>query len=256
MGKVIVIANQKGGVGKTTTAINTCSYMALQKKKVLLIDMDPQSNATSGVGLSNDEIKYGIYEALVGLREVEDVIKETNIENFFIIPSTINLAGAQVELLEMDNKEFALKKVIDKIKDKFDFILIDTPPSLGILTLNGLVAADSVLIPLQCEYYAMEGLSQLLNTIKLVTKRLNNELTIEGIVLTMYDSRTNLSSQVVADVTRALKDLVFNTIIPRNVKLSESPSFGKPINLYEPHSTGAKSYLEFTKELLRKNETE
>ncbi len=252
MSKVIVVANQKGGVGKTTTAINTCSYLTLSGKKILLVDMDPQSNATSGVGL---EVQEGIYEAFVGVKDISEVIIPTPIKNLDIVPSTISLAGAQVELLEVENKEYVLKNLIDKIRDKYDFIIIDTPPSLGLLTLNGLTAADSVLIPLQCEYYAMEGLTQLLNTIKLVNNKLNNKLEVEGILLTMYDSRTNLSAQVVADVTNTLKNMVFNTIIPRNVKLSESPSFGKPINLYDAGSTGAKSYLEFTKELINKNET-
>lgn len=251
MGKVIVIANQKGGVGKTTTAINLSSFLASFGKKVLIIDVDPQANATSGLGFDKKELPESIYNCLIGEKSPTEVMVKTKIENLYIIPSNIHLAGAQVEMIEMENREFRLRKVIQILKDKFDFVIIDTPPSLGILTLNGLVAADTVLIPLQCEYYAIEGLSQLLNTIKIVKKRLNPRLEIEGILLTMYDSRTNLSSQVVSDVTNYFKDKVFKTIIPRNVKLSEAPSYGMPINLYQPDSTGASSYREFSKEILK-----
>ena len=250
MGKVIVVANQKGGVGKTTTAINLSSFLASFGKKVLIIDVDPQANATSGLGFDKKTLSKSIYNCLIEDTSPIEVLFETKIKNLYIIPSNIHLAGAQVEMIEMEQREFRLKKIVDVLKNRFDFIIIDTPPSLGILTLNGLVAADTVLIPLQCEYYAMEGLSQLLNTIKIVKKRLNPKLEIEGILLTMYDSRTNLSSQVVSDVTNYFKDKVFKTIIPRNVKLSEAPSYGMPINLYQPDSTGASSYKEFSKEIL------
>ncbi len=250
MGKVIVIANQKGGVGKTTTAINLSSYLALFGKKVLLIDIDPQANATSGLGIEKVSIKKSIYNCLIETVSIKNVLLETKIKNLYIVPSDMNLAGAQVEMNHIEKREQLLRKVVDEVRTEFDFIIIDAPPSLGILTLNGLVAADSILIPLQCEYYAMEGLSQLLKTVKLVKNRLNPALDIEGILFTMYDSRTNLSSQVVADVTAHFKDKVFKTIIPRNVKLSEAPSFGVPINLYMPDSTGASSYNEFAKEII------
>ena len=251
MGKVIVVANQKGGVGKTTTAINLASFLASFGKRVLLIDIDPQANATSGLGIEKKEVSKSIYDCIINHSSPDEVLFESKVKNLYILPSNIHLAGAQIEMIEMQDREFKLKKIVDVIKEKFDFIIIDTPPSLGILTLNGLVAADTVLIPLQCEYYAMEGLSQLLNTIKLVKRRLNFKLEIEGILLTMYDSRTNLSSQVVSDVTNYFKDKVFKTIIPRSVKLSEAPSFGVPINLYQPDSTGASSYREFSQEILR-----
>lgn len=251
MSKVIVIANQKGGVGKTTTTINLASFIASQNYKTLIIDMDPQANTTSGFGIEKKEIKYSIYECLINQIEPADTILRTKLDNLSILPAHINLVGAQVELVEMENNEYVLKNILDKIKDNFQFIIIDTPPSLGLLTINGLVAADSVIIPLQCEFYALEGLSQLLNTIKLIQAKLNTNLKIEGILLTMYDSRTNLSAQVVEEVSNYFKDKVFKTIIPRNVKLSEAPSFGIPINLYDPNSVGAKSYFEFTKEVIR-----
>ncbi|MBN1898469.1 MAG: ParA family protein [Spirochaetes bacterium] len=251
MGKSIVIANQKGGVGKTTTAINLASFLAAFEKKVLLIDIDPQGNATSGLGVEKDQIDRTIYDFMIDPDERINNLLECKIKNLYIIPSNVHLAGAQVELINMENREYRLKKIVDDLRAEFDFIIIDTPPSLGILTLNGLVAADTVLIPLQCEYYAMEGLTQLLNTIKRVKKVLNPGLELEGILLTMYDSRTNLSSQIVSEVTDYFKEKVFKTIIPRNVKLSESPSFGKPIDQYQPDSTGALSYKEFSKEIMK-----
>jgi len=251
MGRCIVVANQKGGVGKTTTAINLSAILAENEKKVLVIDIDPQANATSGLGFDKNNLKLNIYDCIINKVEPTEVIIETKFKNLYILPSNVNLVGAQVEMINMPKREFLLKEIVSKIKDNFDFIFIDTPPSLGILTLNGLVAADSVLIPIQCEYYAMEGLSQLLNTIKIVRQRLNPYLKIEGILFTMYDSRTNLSGQVVADVSKYLKDKIFKTIIPRNVKLSEAPSFGIPINKYQPDSIGAISYKELSKEILQ-----
>ncbi len=250
MGKMIVVANQKGGVGKTTTAINLSSYLAVLGKKVVLVDIDPQGNSTTGVGLEKKDFDKSIYQCIIDKINPLEAIYPTKVTNFYILPADINLAGAQVELNNIDSREYALKSVIDQLKDVYDYIIIDTPPSLGILTVNGLVAADSVLIPLQCEYYAMEGLSQLLNTIKLIQKKLNLNLKIEGILLTMYDIRTNIATQVVEEATSFFKDKVFKTIIPRNVKLSEAPSFGLPINLYDDHCTGANSYLEFTKEVI------
>lgn len=254
MGKVIVVANQKGGVGKTTTSINFASYLTNFGKKVLLIDMDPQANSTAGIGLEKKDFQKNVYECLIENLDPGKAVYKTKVANFDILPADINLAGAQIELIETDKRELVLKSITEQLKDKYDYIVIDTPPSLGILTLNGLVAADTVLIPLQCEYYAMEGLSQLLNTVKLIQKKLNPSLEIEGILLTMFDSRTNISTQVVEEVTSYFKDKVFKTIIPRNVKLSEAPSFGIPINLYDAYSTGANSYLEFTKEVIQHEE--
>jgi chromosome partitioning protein len=250
MGKVIVIANQKGGVAKTTTTINLASNLTQFKHKVLLVDMDPQANTSSGIGLDTQNIKESIYECLVNEIDPNQAVYSTKVHHCSIIPATTNLSGAQVELVDVIGREFVLNEVIDKIRDQYDYIIIDTPPSLGLLTLNGLVAADSVLIPLQCEYYALEGITQLLKTIKIIQKKLNKDLTIEGILLTMFDGRTNLAAQVVEEVTGIFKDKVFKTIIPRNVKLSEAPSYGEPINVYAPDSIGAKSYLEFTKEVI------
>ncbi len=254
MSRIIVVANQKGGVGKTTTAINFASSLASYRRKVLLIDMDPQGNSTAGVGLERKDFEKNIYECIIDNIDPFEAVYSTKVENFEILPADINLAGAQVELIDAEKREYALKGVTDKLKKKYDYIIIDTPPSLGILTINGLVAANSILIPLQCEYYALEGLTQLLNTIKLIQKKLNTELDIEGILLTMFDSRTNISTQVVEEVTAYFKDKVFKTIIPRNVKLSEAPSFGLPINLYDAQSTGSSSYAAFTKEVID-NET-
>lgn len=251
MGRVISISNQKGGVGKTTTTVNLAAFLAEKGKRILIVDIDPQANAGYGLGINVEDFNNTVYEVLIGQIAINQAIYKTGIENLYIVPSNIHLSGAQIDLMEVDGNEYALKKSIQTIKDDFDFILIDCPPSLGILTLNGLVAADSVMIPLQCEYYALEGLSQLLRIIKMVQESLNRNLTIEGVVLTMYDSRTNLSQQVVSDVKDFFKDKVFATIIPRNVKLSEAPSFGKPIGLYDRHSTGSERYESLADEVMR-----
>ncbi len=250
MGKIISVSNQKGGVGKTTTTVNISSALAEKGKNVLIIDIDPQGNAGFGIGINTEDINRTIYEALIGEIPVQEGIFKTEIENLYIIPSNIHLSGAQVELLHAEGREFILKNILNEIQDNFDFIFIDCPPSLGILTLNSLVAANSVLIPLQCEYYALEGLNQLLRVISMVQEKLNTRLEIEGVVLTMYDSRTNLSQQVVHDVKEYFKDKVMNTIVPRNVKLSEAPSFGKPINLYDRECIGSISYDKLADEVL------
>jgi len=254
MGRAIIVANQKGGVGKTTTVVNLSAYMAEDGKRTLVVDLDSQGNSCSGLGVKKNGEKKGLYEALVGLVDVEEIIYPTAVDNLYIIPSNINLSGAQVELVSMTEREFRLKKVIDKVKDSFDFILIDAPPSLGLLTINGLVASDSVIIPIQCEYYALEGLSQLLKTINLVRKRLNAALQLEGVLLTMYDTRTNLSKQVMEEIIAYFKNRVYKTVIPRNVKLAEAPSFGKPISSYDPKSIGALSYYNLSKEIVENGE--
>ncbi len=253
MAKVISVANQKGGVGKTTTTINLSTILAKKGKKVLLIDADPQGNASSGLGVNKD-IEFSTYDILVGETEMKEAIIQTSIKNLFICPSNISLAGAEVELVSMISREQRLKEKLESIKNKFDYILIDCPPSLGLITLNAFTASDSVLIPVQCEYYALEGLGQLLNTINLVKKHLNKSIEIEGALLTMYDIRTNLSNQVVKEVARYFNDKVYKTVIPRNVRLSEAPSYGMPITEYDPKSKGAKTYEKFTKEFLKKNE--
>ena len=253
MGKIISVANQKGGVGKTTTTINLSTILAKKGKKVLLIDADPQGNATSGVGAEKD-VEFSTYDILVGDTEMDDVVEKTAIKNLLVCPSNINLAGAEVELVSMMSREQRLKEKLENIKDKFDYILIDCPPSLGLITLNAFTASDSVLIPVQCEYYALEGLGQLLNTINLVKKHLNKNIEIEGALLTMYDARTNLSNQVVKEVKKYFNDKVYKTVIPRNVRLSEAPSYGMPITEYDPRSKGAKMYEKFTKEFLKINE--
>ena len=255
MGKVISVANQKGGVGKTTTTINLSTFLAKKGKKVLLIDADPQGNATSGLG-AEKEVEFSTYDILVGETEIQETLGKTVIKNLLVCPSNINLAGAEVELVSMMSREQRLKEKIDVIKDVFDYILIDCPPSLGLITLNAFTASDSVLIPVQCEYYALEGLGQLLNTVNLVKKHLNKDLQVEGALLTMYDIRTNLSNQVVKEVKKYFGDKVYKTVIPRNVRLSEAPSYGMPITEYDPKSKGAKSYEKFTKEFLKKNEEE
>ena len=252
MGKVISIANQKGGVGKTTTTVNLGTILAKKGKKVLLIDTDPQGNATSGLGVTK-EVENSTYDLLVGDVELENVIQESSVKNLKICPSNINLAGAEVELVSMMSREQRLKTKLDVIKDKFDYILIDCPPSLGLITLNAFTASDSVLIPVQCEYFALEGLGQLLNTVNLVKKHLNKNLEIEGALLTMYDARTNLSNQVVKEVKKYFENKVYKTVIPRNVRLSEAPSYGMPITIYDPRSKGAKAYEKFAKELLKNN---
>ncbi len=250
MGRVISISNQKGGVGKTTTAINLSAFLAEKGKRVLIIDFDPQANAGYGLGINVEEMETTIYEVLIGKIKIEDSIYKTGIENLYIVPSNIQLSGAQIDLLYIEGKEAILKKSIQKIKGNFDYIFIDCPPSLGILTLNSLVAADTVMIPLQCEYYALEGLSQLLKTVNAVRSSLNASLDLAGILLTMFDSRNNLSLQVAEDIRQHFKEAVFHTIIPRNVRLSEAPSYGKPALLYDIKSSGAQSYLALAKELI------
>ena len=252
MGKVISIANQKGGVGKTTTAVNLSTILAKRGKKVLLIDTDPQGNATSGLGIDKN-VNFSVYDVIINDVEIENTIIQTIVKNLDVCPSNINLAGAEVELVSMVSREHRLKEKIDKKKDKYDFIIIDCPPSLGLITLNAFTASDSVLIPVQCEYYALEGLGQLVNTINLVKKHLNKNLEIEGALLTMFDIRTNLSNQVVKEVNKYFENKVYKTVIPRNVRLSEAPSYGMPISVYDPRSKGAKSYDKFVKELLKKN---
>ena len=252
MGKIISVANQKGGVGKTTTTVNLSTILAKKGKKVLLIDTDPQGNATSGLGVSKD-VELSVYDILIGDTEFDETLQETAIKNLKVCPSNISLAGAEVQLVSMMSREQRLKTKLDKIKDQYDYILIDCPPSLGLVTLNAFTASDSVLIPVQCEYFALEGLGQLLNTVNLVKKHLNKNLEIEGALLTMYDARTNLSNQVVQEVKKYFEDKVYKTVIPRNVRLSEAPSYGMPITVYDPRSKGAKAYEKFAKELLKNN---
>ena len=255
LGRIIAIANQKGGVGKTTTSINLSTILAKKGKKVLLIDTDPQGNATSGLGVDKN-VNFSVYDVLINDVEIENTLQQTQIKNLDLCPSNMNLAGAEVELVSMMSREQRLKEKLDKQKDKYDYVIIDCPPSLGLVTLNAFTASDSVLIPVQCEYYALEGLGQLMNTINLVKKHLNKNLEIEGALLTMFDIRTNLSNQVVKEVKKYFDDRVYKTVIPRNVRLSEAPSFGMPISLYDPKSKGAKAYEKFAKELMKKNEEE
>ena len=250
MGKCIAIANQKGGVGKTTTSINLSAALAEKGKKVLVIDADPQGNTTSGFGIEKNEVDNTIYELLLGECSVNDCIIKDVVEGVSIIPSNVNLAAVEIELLDADKKEFVLKKEIDWVKDSFDYIIIDCPPSLSMLTINAMTTADSILVPIQCEYYALEGLSQLIHTVNLVKERLNPDLSIEGVVFTMYDARTNLSMQVVENVKSVLKQRIYETVIPRNIRLAEAPSFGMPINLYDPKSAGAEAYATLAAEII------
>jgi len=253
LGKVISIANQKGGVGKTTTAINVATIIAKKNKKVLLIDADPQGNASSGLGLEKN-VENSLYDVLINEVDIMQTLQETEIKNLKVCPSNMDLAGAEVELVSLMSREQRLKEKLDEVKDEFDYIFIDCPPSLGLITLNAFTASDSVLIPIQCEFYALEGLGQLLNTINLVKKHLNKGLEIEGAVLTMYDIRTNLSNQVVKEVKRYFNDKVYKTVIPRNIKLSEAPSYGMPITMYDEKSKGARAYEKLAKEVLKNNE--
>ncbi|NSW93342.1 MAG: ParA family protein [Bacteroidales bacterium] len=254
MGRIIAIANQKGGVGKTTTAINLAASLAALEKKVLIIDNDPQANATSGIGIDIRQIKSTIYDCLIDGKEPDEAIHQCGIENLSIIPSNIDLVGAEIEMLDKPGREKILKGIISKISDRFDYIIIDCSPSLGLLTVNALTAAHSVIIPVQCEYFALEGLGKLLNTIKIIQNNLNSELEIEGFLLTMYDSRLRLSNQVVEEVTKHFQQMVFKTIIQRNVKLSEAPSFGQPAILYDAESRGTVNYLNLARELIAKVE--
>lgn len=253
MGKIIAIANQKGGVGKTTTSINLSACIAQQGKKVLVIDLDPQGNTTSGYGIEKNELENTVYELLLGDCTIEDCIIKDVIKNVSVIPSNVNLAAAEIELIDVKEKEYILKNEVDYIKDKYDFIMIDCPPSLSFLTINAMTTADSVLVPIQCEYYALEGLSQLIHTINLIRERLKPSLDMEGVVFTMYDSRTNLSAQVVENVKKNLNQKVYNTVIPRNIRLAEAPSYGMPISIYDPKSAGAESYMALAKEVIKAN---
>ncbi|MCR5267683.1 MAG: AAA family ATPase [Lachnospiraceae bacterium] len=254
MGRIIAIANQKGGVGKTTTAINLSAALAEKGKKILVIDSDPQGNATSGFGVEKNELENTIYELLLGECSVQDVILKDVMPNLSIIPANVNLAGAEIEMIGVDKKEYKLKREVDWVRPEYDFIIIDCPPSLSMLTVNAMTTADSVIVPIQCEYYALEGLSQLIHTINLVKERLNENLTMDGVVFTMYDSRTNLSAQVVENVKANLKQKVYDTLIPRNVRLAEAPSYGQPICMYDPKSVGAEKYGELAQEIIEQNE--
>ena len=256
MGRIIAVANQKGGVGKSTTAINLSACLAEKGKKVLAIDMDPQGNTTSGFGVDKNGIENTLYELLLGEAETKDTIVKDVVENLDLIPSNINLSGAEIELVGIDDKEFILKGITDKLRRKYDYIILDCPPSLNMLTINALTAATSVLVPIQCEYYALEGLSQLMHTIELVQERLNQDLEMEGVVFTMYDARTNLSLQVVENVKNNLNQTIYKTIIPRNVRLAEAPSHGLPINYYDARSTGAESYQLLAEEVIHRGDEE
>ena len=256
MGRIIAVANQKGGVGKTTTTINLSACLAEQGQKVLVIDVDPQGNTTSGLGINKNNTENTVYELMLGEASINDCIYKSVMDDLDVIPSNVNLAGAEIDLIDIDDREYILKKIVDSLKEKYDFILLDCPPSLSMLTVNAMTAANTVLVPIQCEYYALEGLSQLIRTINLVKQKLNPELEIEGVVFTMYDARTNLSLQVVENVKANLKQTVYKTIIPRNIRLAEAPSHGLPINLYDTKSAGAESYRLLADEVIHRGEDE
>jgi chromosome partitioning protein len=253
VGEIIACANQKGGVGKTTTVVSLASYLALDGQQVLVVDLDPQGNATSGVGLDRQLIDQSVYDALVGGAGITDLIQSTPVDGFSIIPSSRDLAGVEVELVPLEGRERRLATVLRPVAERFDYVLLDCPPSLGLLTINALTAADSVLVPIQCEYYALEGLGQLMSTIELVREHLNTDLRLKGVVLTMFDGRTTLSADVSAEVRRHLGDRVFDSVIPRSVRLAEAPSYGRPIPLYSPSSRGAQAYSELAAEILRRD---
>lgn len=256
MGRIIAVANQKGGVGKTTTTINLSACLAEQGQKVLVIDVDPQGNTTSGLGIDKNNTENTVYELMLGEASIDDGIYKSVMDDLDVIPSNVNLAGAEIDLIDIDDREYILKKIVNSLKEKYDFILLDCPPSLSMLTVNAMTAANTVLVPIQCEYYALEGLSQLIRTINLVKQKLNPELEIEGVVFTMYDARTNLSLQVVENVKANLKQTVYKTIIPRNIRLAEAPSHGLPINLYDSKSAGAESYRLLAEEVIHRGEDE
>ena len=254
MGRIIAVANQKGGVGKTTTSINLAACLAEKGKKVLAVDMDPQGNLTSGLGVDKDSVEKSIYELIIGEVDIKEVINKEVLENLDIIPTSIDLSAAEIELIGVDDKEYILRNAIDQVKDQYDFVIIDCPPSLSMLTINAMTTADSVIVPIQCEYYALEGLSQLIHTVELVKDRLNSKLEIEGVVFTMYDARTNLSLQVVENVKDNLQQNIYKTIIPRNIRLAEAPSYGLPINKYDPKSTVAERYMRLADEVIEREE--
>ena len=252
MGRIIAIANQKGGVGKTTTAINLSACLADKGKKVLAVNIDPQGNMTSGLGLDKEFLEKTVYDMIIGESDIEEVLQKETMENLDVLPTNIDLSAAEIELIDVENKEFIVRNSIQKIRDNYDFVIIDCPPSLSMLTINAMTTADSVLVPIQCEYYALEGLSQLIHTVELVKDRLNPDLEIEGVVFTMYDARTNLSLQVVENVKDNLQQNIYKTIIPRNIRLAEAPSYGMPINQYDPKSAGSESYMRLADEVISK----
>ena len=254
MGRIIAIANQKGGVGKSTTAINLAACLAEKEQKVLIVDIDPQGNATSGLGVSKDDVENTIYQVMLGTISADDAIQKDVFDNLDVLPSNVNLAGAEIELIDVENREYILKNILYDIKDRYDYIVLDCPPSLSMLTVNAMTAADTVLVPIQCEYYALEGLTQLIHTINLVKRKLNPELELEGVVFTMYDARTNLSLQVVENVKENLGQNIYKTIIPRNVRLAEAPSHGLPINYYDSKSAGAESYRLLAQEVIHRGD--